>query len=323
MSDIPSNGSPIDKQIQEEIQLLYPLKEYPPKLFPTLLNHIKTSFYKRLNPSDKIYLYDQSVGIKDIIQKYCSLECLIKHDPNTFILIYLPMIRTFVKRSYIYQFRENYEDVVQELIFVLLTGKLNKIWSNYMETERKVGFSSYFAVSLRYTIANITRKLKSKLDLMDQEQLNLISEKSALDFSQESVIEMEMKRFNTVLSLYYQKRPKLELLLKLHFKIPVSNEDILRWTNQLTEVEHQTIKDIDFRQTRGEIFKHVTPMVNRIETKKRKPGALIRWTQIRVKELITLMNKFHETIVYDSGTFETLISLYYFKYAVDHSELKK
>ncbi len=318
MLDISINHPETDLKVQEAIRSLYPETVFPSGVFPQLVYHIKTSLYSRISPEDKTHLLDVSKGCEYLIQQYCSIENLILHDPNTLILIYLPLMRSFVQRRYRYQFPENYEDITQELALILLNGRLKKIFHNYNKTKKMVGFSSYFMVSMRFITVNIIRKMKPKHQSLDELPSIQPIDSNQFDFSQEPIIQTEIRRFNTVLSLYNKKRPRLELLLKMHYRIPVSEKDVLRWADNVETDEIRLFEEHNFSKTRHQIFKQITPVFNRVEHKKRETKALIRWIQVRIKELTVLMNKFHEPIVYDLNTLETLISLYYFKYTENH-----
>jgi len=314
MCDILKNNPELEIKIQKTIRLLYPEQNFPTIFFPTIIEQVKTSLFHRIQEDDLTILLDQSTHLEQIIQKYCSLENLIDQDPNTFILIYFPTISSYVKRRYAYRFQENYEDIIQELMLVLMKGRLQKIWFNYTKTEKIVEFSSYFMVSVRYIIANIIRKMDSKYISLDQQQTGRLAADAPLDLMQESILQLETHRLNVILALYHNKRPKLELLLKLHFKLPISDENILKWSTELSDEDIKILKRDNLSFTRKQIFERINSVFNRVEEKERKPGALIRWIQVRINELITLMNKFHKMSVYDSRTFETLISLNYLKY---------
>ncbi len=323
MSDISNITPEIESGIRTAIRSLYPEEQFPVYIYPTLEDILQKSLLNRLNKNDKVLLFRKAKTERHLlVEKYCSIKILIDQDPNTLVLMYLPMVTRYVKRRCVYKNTDRVKDITQEFVLILLKGKLKKIWEKYQQSKKLSEFSAFFVVSMRYIVENIIRDMSPKYTLPGQNRLKQMPKKSELNFSQELIIQTEISRFNMVLSMYYKKRSKIELLLKLKYGLPIFRHDVIKWSENTTEEEIKILRTVSRTKSINDVYAAVSPIMNRIEKKKNKANSLVRWIHKRKVELITLMNKMHSSPVYDSNTFETLVSLYYYKYNLNNREKK-
>ena len=214
---------------------------------------------------------------------------LLRSDPHALLLKYQETVRIIVKK-YIEagMFRApEFDDIVQEINVSLLA----KIPAMQRQYNGKSLFKTYFSVIVRNICLKAHRRGQKDIDFL-QEDLSVYFVENTHE--KRSVIEHEVRRFKTVLSLYDTQRPKLLLCLKLYFRIPMTPEDIRLWypecsgEDQASLMRHfglnyDQLSDID-------IYKIVTPIMNRNEKRSNSVDAMRKWTDSKVREIIDLLN---------------------------------
>jgi RNA polymerase sigma factor (sigma-70 family) len=214
---------------------------------------------------------------------------LLMSDPNALLLKYQETVRIIVKK-YIEggMFRAaEFDDIVQE-INVSLLAKISAMQRQY---NGKSLFKTYFSVIVRNICLKAHRRGDKDIDFIQEDLSGYFVENA---HERRSAIEHEVRRFRTVLSLYDTQRPKLLLCLKLYFRIPVNPEDIRLWYPECSGedqalflrhfgLNYDQLSDID-------IYKIVTPIMNRNEKRSNSVDAIRKWTDSKVREIIDLLN---------------------------------
>lgn len=142
-----------------------------------------------------------------------------------------------------------------------------------------------------------------------------------LDFSSEGheddkmmsrmLIAEEVFKFATILRLYYKTRPRLELCLKLKYRIPITEIDSGRC---FPNVKNEDIRVLtrDYKRVKDkEMFESIIDVFNLYESKQSKSDTLRKWTFVKIDEIVTLLNKSHQAQVYNRDNVGELISIYY------------
>lgn len=322
MSDIFDTHPQTESAVRLAIRTLYPVEHFPEAVFPTLLDTVRNSFFNRVSSEEYASSEKSEKILQSVVREYCSIKPMIYNDPNAFILMYFPMITSYVRRCYANHYPDRLEDITQELFLLLQKGGLQTIWENYSRSKKDSQFSAYFVVSIRYKIRDILRRIRRwhTFELEDGGETNV--DKHSYDFTLEPVLQTEMARLSKVLKLYHKTRPKLELLLKLKYRLPVEREDVEGWLGNVSEEELSVFQASYVNRTQLTIFTQVLPVINKKEKTDNKPVTLSRWIDNKISESITLMNKMHTAPVYNTNVFMTLVSLYYYKYHLNHKGKK-
>lgn len=214
---------------------------------------------------------------------------LLRSDPQSLLLKYQETIRIIVK-MYIDggMFRAlEFDDIIQE-INVSLLAKIPAMQKQY---NGKSLFKTYFSVIVRNICLKAHRKGQKSIDFLQEDLSKYFVENT---HEKRSVIEHEVRRFSTVLSLYDTQRPKLLLCLKLYFRIPVTSEDIRLWYPECNGEDQASLMahfGLNYDQLSDiNIYKIVTPIMNRNEKRSNSVDAMRKWTDSKVHEIIDLLN---------------------------------
>jgi hypothetical protein len=242
---------------------------------------------------------------------------LLYNNPHKLVEKYQHIIKSIVRRFVaigIFSYSEH-SDAVQYINEKLLTDKIFRMQQNYD--------SSYYVVTyLSKIIQNICvdlSRVKLRNSIID------VSTESAEEApgSDESVIvdqltiQEELYRFETILRLFPRNRAKIELFLKIYCRIPISAGDImkaypaidhsdrLQFLSKLGDgSRYQEMKD-------GEIYNNLTSIINQIEEKRNTTDALRKWVDLKINEIINVMNSEPHNSTYDRETLKYLIQRYY------------
>jgi DNA-directed RNA polymerase specialized sigma24 family protein len=215
---------------------------------------------------------------------------LLRSNPHALLLKYQETIRIIVKKyieAGMFKAPE-FEDIVQEINASILA----KIPAMQRQYNGRSLFKTYFSVIVRNICLKAHRRGQKDIDFLQEDLSAYFVENS---HEKRSVIEHEVSRFRTVLSLYDRQRPKLLLCLKLYFRIPMTPEDIRLWYPECSGEDqailmghfgrkYDQLSDID-------IYKIVTPIMNRNEKRSNSVDAIRKWTDSKVREIIDLLNK--------------------------------
>ncbi|MCP4221027.1 MAG: hypothetical protein GY765_40735 [bacterium] len=129
------------------------------------------------------------------------------------------------------------------------------------------------------------------------------------------VINEELARLQTILILYYKTRSKLELCLKLKYRLPVTRQDISGCFPDCSD-EFINILTSDYKLIRDkQLFENILAVFNHYEGRGNKSDTLRKWINVKVDEIIGHLNRSHNCTVYDNKNFADFIALYYGKNA--------
>lgn len=231
---------------------------------------------------------------------------LLRSDPHTLILKYQETVKIIVKKYILAGvFRaSDFEDIVQEVNMALL-AKIPAMQLQYNGTSL---FKTYFSVIVR----NICMKEHAKTNReVKIEQKDITGFIDRAHVEEKIVLEKEIQRFRAILSLYYRQRPKLLLCLKLHYRIPLTPEDINLWNPKCSFSDREMLlenfgSNFD-RKDDVEIYKIITPVMNKNEKKSNSIDAVRKWTDSKISEIIQLLNGNPKKMNYNEDTLKTLV----------------
>jgi DNA-directed RNA polymerase specialized sigma24 family protein len=114
---------------------------------------------------------------------------------------------------------------------------------------------------------------------------------------------------------YKLELPRLLFCLKLRYRLPLRREDILSWYPQCRRGDVSRLLkefggDYESRQDK-QIFKEITPVLNRADRKTNSPDAIRRWIRKRMKDIIQLLNGSPPTRSFDEETLKILVEDYF------------
>lgn len=306
-----ANAEAVQKHIRVE---LYPVELFPISRFPDLMELTLSSFEQQIeNDSLKRGLYFNpapEAELKNLATGIVALPPLLRNDPSTIVLIYQNLIEKFV--SFHCRDRSQRGDISQEILARLLDGKLERIRQLYDFENRGIGsFTSYFMVSVRNLYWDVLRSLGGKEISMDEQQIEETVHNSVLPLNDEVTLQREFRKLRAVLSLYNNKRDRLELLIKLKFRLPIDASDVEACYAECTEEETRILSQDFRRETDSALLETVHPILCKYDGVKYKIDSLRRWIDRKVEEIIELMNKTHDKEVYTPEVLELLVHLFY------------
>jgi RNA polymerase sigma factor (sigma-70 family) len=197
-----------------------------------------------------------------------------------------------------------FEDIVQDINAALL-AKIPAMQSQY---NGKSLFRTYFSVIVRNICLKEYRRSWKDGGII-HEEVRSVFEESPVE--KKDVFEQEVRRFKTILSLYDKQRPKLLLCLKLFYKIPISSEDIRLWYPGCDDEDHALLMQYfgsSYHQMSDlDIYRTVTPIMNKNEGKSNSVDALRKWTDSKVHEIIQVLNGNPKKANYGAETLKILV----------------
>jgi RNA polymerase sigma factor (sigma-70 family) len=231
---------------------------------------------------------------------------LLRSDPQALVVKYQETVKIIVKKyiqSGMFKAIE-FEDIVQDINAALLI-KIPAMQSQY---NGKSLFKTYFSVIVRNICLKEHRRAWKEVGIV-QEEVRSVFEQNPVE--KKDVFEQEVRRFKTVLSLYDRQLPKLLLCLKLFYKIPISPEDIRLWYPACSAEDHALLIKYfgsSYHQMSDlEIYRTVTPIMNKNEEKSNSVDALRKWTDSKVREIIQVLNGNPKKANYTTETLRILV----------------
>jgi len=238
---------------------------------------------------------------------------LLREDPEALVVKYQPTVRAIV-RNYVLSglYRpSDCDDVIQEINAALLT-KLGSIRRNYNGTSF---LRTYLSAVIRNECLKIHRATASQPDPMPLQ--GHVADKGANPMAR-TVFQHDRAVFRVILDQYGGEKPKLLLMLKLYFRIPITADDVLRWNpycgrRMLNSLLKSFGKPFDHLEDRM-IYKLITPIVNDAETKSVSWDSLRKWMTSHIEEILVLLNGSPPTSTYDRETLRILVDDYFFPF---------
>jgi len=240
---------------------------------------------------------------------------LLYHKPHTLVEKHQETIEIIVNkfiRSGLFSIHER-DDVIQTINVQLLDNKIQKVQQHFDKSTKVV---TYLSRVIQNLCLEIHRKKSRGITIDENQDLDALqSDSSEREYLSDMVIRSELHRLHATLVLYHTKQPKLELCLKLYYRLPLQRGDILG----LKESVDDAVVDAFLNEFRDqyedlddkEVYKKVTPHFNVIENKQNTPDALRKWTNGKIKEIIHLLNSPPANAKYDKETLRILLSKYY------------
>jgi hypothetical protein len=237
---------------------------------------------------------------------------LLLHEPQSLILKYQEIIKIIV-RKYISSgmFKpEDFEDTVQT-INQLLIQKIPAIQKQYNGSSL---LKTYFSAIVRNICLKKFEKDKRELPTTSLDELNL---SSGEDITNRLEIEYHIKRFGSILRLYSKKEEKLVFHLKLYFRFSQTSENIKRYFTACSVEDERTLLNLfggDYTSLSiQEIYKQITPFLNKYEGKSNTADSARRWIDSKVDEIITLLNGNPPQFKYDKEALKLLAERYFLR----------
>ncbi len=234
---------------------------------------------------------------------------LLYSNPHALIVHYQKLVAVIVKRyANLGSLEKNQiEDHIQN-VNVKLLKSISTIQKNYKGTAL---LSTYFSV----VISNICKEMyldnKQNIDTVEFEDA-LHDEKQTLENN--LIFTDEINRLKKILITYDKRMNKIVFALKLTFRIPLQEEDIVRCFSAAAKTEIRDVlsqfKDRYGSMTDPEAFGAVKFLFNKYEKKNTQEGSLQRWTNRMIDEIITLLNGNPPKRTYTKESFALLFEKY-------------
>jgi len=241
---------------------------------------------------------------------------LLRADPHGLVVRHQKTIHMIV-RKYIGSgmfVREDFEDVVQAVNEALL-GKLPRIQAQY-------NGSTLVRTYLSSIIRNICLKLHQKR--RREPKTDRLDGSLAADWvsmQDKYAIEHDVLMLRAILRQFDLQLPKLLFCLKLRFRIPLTRNDVVRYSPGCSEEEYSEIMGEfsgDYqRMTDKEIYTIVTPFMNRTEGRVVSHDAVRKWIHARLQEILELLNGSPPTSSHDEESLKLLVEDYFFPFLLD------
>jgi DNA-directed RNA polymerase specialized sigma24 family protein len=228
---------------------------------------------------------------RELVAKYQSaIEAIIAHFTESGLL----------KAS-------DFEDHRQAINLMLL-DKLPQMQANYSGAAQ---FRTYLSAIVRNMCREIYRRGKREPQIVPLEDYD-IPDGDAMQPRYE--IEAVCRRLEVILTLYHSERPKLELLLRIHFHIRITLELAQRafpfagW--------HELRSFVAAMKKTEEISDHETyaslmPWINNFEGKANAPDTFRKWMDAKINDVIQLLNGDPPTRHFTRKTLKILLEKFF------------
>ena len=213
---------------------------------------------------------------------------LLRADPDAFIVACQRIIDIVVRQfigSGLFD-KEDHDDIIQT-INERLIHKLHVIDSQY---NGLVLFATYLNVVIRNICLQIHRQQKRKKNTIPLFEITTeFGEPDNAIF-----IEEEIQRFRIIIQLFHKKKFRILLCLKIYFRIPIDEKNILNCFPQISDKHHEhlfVLFGTPFETMNGdEIFKTLTNILNIYEGKKNEPDSIRHWILDQITRILILLN---------------------------------
>jgi DNA-directed RNA polymerase specialized sigma24 family protein len=235
---------------------------------------------------------------------------LLRERPRELIIEYQEIIHIIVKKYIASKMfsASDFEDVVQAVNEDLL-NKSERIRDQYNGIAL---LRTYFSAIVRNSCLKIYEKKKKeiKVSLLGDED-PIVEETATMNLA----IEYDLERLKRIFTYYYKKKEKVILCVKLYFRLRVTKEDVIACFPACSEEE--TLSFLDLFGTHydnidsKEVYRIVTPLLNKYEGKNNTVDAVRNWTEVRIREIIQLLNGNRRESSYDKESLRILTEKYF------------
>ncbi len=242
---------------------------------------------------------------------------LLRSNPQALIIKYQEIVKIIVKKSIaagVFKASE-FDDVVQDVNTALLT-KIPAMQSQYNGMSL---FKTYFSVIVRNICLKEHARNKREISV---DQRGITGSMDHPHVEEKFIFEHERQRFKTILSFYHRQRPKLLFCLKLHYRIPLTPEDIYLWYPKCSSADQNVLMEhfgSKFDETDDvEIYKIVTPFMNKNENKSNSVDAVRKWTDSKISEIVQVLNGRPKKLNYTEDTLKTLVDDFFSPFLLEN-----
>lgn len=244
-------------------------------------------------------------------QSHDTLDiALLRSNRDAFILRCQPIIeiviRYFIKSGLFHsdQLRDIMQSVNEEFIIRLPGIERNYNGSALMTT--------YVNAVIRNICLDLNRTMKDTIphQAMGDDDHGTDGE-SIID---SLIVQDELKRFDAVLMMFPRQRMKLQLCLKLFYRIPVDAADVTGCFDGMTAEDAESLlQNIGqhYAEAReSDLFSVIAPLMNRKENNSTSGPSLRRWTQEQITRIIEILNSGTSQRAHTTETIKILMDHY-------------
>lgn len=215
---------------------------------------------------------------------------LLRSDPGKLVLRYQEtigiIVRTYV-RSGMFHPAET-DDIIQQ-ITTELYEKLPRIRAQFNGTAL---VRTYLSSIIRHACLNLHKKRRSEPAFVDLDEASLPSE--AGDPDRKLALEHSIRVLRAILAQFHADRPKLMICLKTMYRIPLTATEIRTWWPDGPEADVQALlalsRSVESGRTDKEVFAAIHPFITKAERSTSSHDSIRRWTDERIKQIISLLN---------------------------------
>lgn len=239
---------------------------------------------------------------------------LLHHDPGSLILKYLEVISIIIQKRLIntgYFLPEEKDDLVQTVCKQLIE-KAPSIKKNYNGSSMLITYCS----SVINNLCNgMIRELKKQPVTIHQLPDYVEYDGYILE---RLLVNETIDKFGKIMRLYHNKRFKLEFCLKSYFRVRLSSADYeyLAPKMQMDPARFfEIFNDLSENQmlTKNEIYNYLTIIMNELEHVDNGNDAIRKWLNVRIAEILVLLNGNPKSSCFDEETLQILLEKYFSK----------
>jgi hypothetical protein len=306
----------IKKIIKHE---LYSRDEFPREHFPDIDSILFDLFVKIVKSKEDLWLHlkeHQSFqDVKPLLCQHLKFSNLLKNYPQAVVMIYKRYIEKFI--LYKHSNPMDREDIIQEVFTRLIEYKIYKIKEkfsfNLHNSKKNCSFTSYLMVTVRNIYIDIIRAQRIRpltsgeiRELDDVE--DFLADKKMFN---RLMMKEEFIKLRTIFLMFYKTRPKLEICIKLKYRIRISAEEVKKYIPNCEKKDLKILtQDYKFMKDK-QLFEEIFSVFNLYEKKQNKSDSLRKWINVKIDEIIAHMNRTHRFDVYNNKNFADFITLYY------------
>jgi hypothetical protein len=197
---------------------------------------------------------------------------------------------------------------IKQTIAEELLKKKTKILTQY---QGKAQFSTYLSVVIQNICREILRRKRPVFDSVPETMQ--WEDKSSVSPENEVIINQEVIKLKHAIALYYRQKSKLELCLKLRFRIPLHYSDLQNVSPDFSPEEFSCfLTDIgDYLESSDKkIYAVLIPVLNKSEGKENTADSIRKWTTLKIFELIDFLNGDPPASNYNEETLQILFEKY-------------
>jgi hypothetical protein len=236
---------------------------------------------------------------------------LLNNNPNQLILELQDLIDIivyqFIRSGY---FNYNEKQDVKQQINIELFNRVDTIQIHY---KGKSLLRTYIGVVIRNICNEILRDKKKSKYILVENNLNFEGRYDDID---PLIMDEEMSRLRKIIELYFNKKYKLILCLKLKFKMVIELDDFRNINKNITPAEFGEFIDLInpyMDCPDNTMFMGLTLILNKYEHKDNTPDSLRKWVTDKINELIDILNGNPPTSNYNKESFQILFEKCYYE----------